>query len=49
MNTTRKYPVVTQTFPRLHKEGHLYIDKTDLIWKLAEKSPFVFQSRPRTL
>jgi hypothetical protein len=47
MNTVRKYPVGIQTFERLRKENYLYIDKTDLVWKITKESPFVFLSRPR--
>ena len=47
MNTVRKYPVGIQTFERLRKENYLYIDKTDLAWKMTKESPFVFLSRPR--
>ena len=47
MEPDRKYPVGIQTFSRLRKEGYLYIDKTDLIWKMTKESPFVFLSRPR--
>ncbi len=47
MNTVRKYPVGIQTFERLRKENYLYIDKTDLVWKMTKESPFVFLSRPR--
>ena len=43
----RKYPVGIQTFERLRKENYLYIDKTDLVWKMTKESPFVFLSRPR--
>lgn len=43
----RKYPIGIQTFERIRKENYLYIDKTDLVWKLAKESPFVFLSRPR--
>ena len=43
----RKYPVGIQTFERIRKENYLYIDKTDLVWKLTKESPFVFLSRPR--
>ena len=43
----RKYPVGIQTFERIRKENYLYIDKTDLIWKMTKESPFVFLSRPR--
>jgi len=47
MNNARKYPVGIQTFERLRKENYLYIDKTDLVWKMTKESPFVFLSRPR--
>ncbi len=43
----RKYPVGIQTFQRIRKENYLYIDKTDLVWKMTKESPFVFLSRPR--
>lgn len=46
-DTTRRYPIGIQTFQRIIKEGYIYIDKTDLVWKLAHTSPFVFLSRPR--
>ena len=45
--TERKYPVGIQTFERLRRENYLYIDKTDLVWKMTKESPFVFLSRPR--
>ena len=43
----RKYPVGIQTFERIIKEGYLYIDKTDLVWRMTHSTPFVFLSRPR--
>ena len=43
----RRYPVGIQTFERVIKDDYIYIDKTDLVWKLAHLSPFVFLSRPR--
>ena len=47
MNLERRYPVGIQTFERLRKENYIYIDKTDLVWKMTKESPFVFLSRPR--
>ena len=47
MAGNRKYPVGIQTFSRLRSEGYLYIDKTDLMWRMTQVSPFVFLSRPR--
>ena len=43
----RRYPVGLQTFSRIIKENYIYVDKTDLVWKLAHYSTFVFLSRPR--
>ena len=43
----RRYPIGIQTFERIIKEGYVYVDKTDLVWKLTQLSPFVFLSRPR--
>jgi len=43
----RRYPVGIQTFGRIREENYLYIDKTDLVWKMTKESPFVFLSRPR--
>jgi len=45
--TERRYPVGIQTFERLRRENYLYIDKTDLVWRMTKESPFVFLSRPR--
>ena len=47
MNLERRYPVGIQTFERLRKENYIYIDKTDLVWKMTKESPYVFLSRPR--
>ena len=43
----RKYPVGIQTFEKIREEDYLYIDKTDLVWKMTKESPYVFLSRPR--
>ena len=45
--TDRKYPIGIQTFSRIRREGFVYVDKTDLVWKLAHYATFVFLSRPR--
>lgn len=45
--TIRKYPVGIQTFSEIIREGYLYLDKTELIWKLAHYAKFIFLSRPR--
>ena len=43
----RKYPVGIQTFERIIREGYVYVDKTDLVWRLAHYAAYVFMSRPR--
>lgn len=43
----RKYPVGIQTFERIRRDGYVYVDKTDLVWKMVHEAPFVFLSRPR--
>ena len=42
----RRYPVGIQTFSEIRKGGYIYIDKTDLIWEMAQMK-YVFLSRPR--
>lgn len=44
---TRKLPIGIQTFEKLRKEGYLYVDKTDFVWKMASTSTPYFLSRPR--
>lgn len=43
----RKYPIGIQTFSEIIKKGYVYVDKTDLVWKMANKAKFTFLSRPR--
>ena len=31
----RRLPVGIQSFEKIRKEGYLYVDKTDIIWQLA--------------
>ena len=33
----RKLPVGIQSFEEIRKGGYLYVDKTDIIWQLANK------------
>lgn len=42
-----KYPIGVQNFESLRKENYLYIDKTELIYKLAHTGRYYFLSRPR--
>ena len=43
----RKYPVGIQSFEKLRKDGYLYIDKTELIFKMITEGCPYFLSRPR--
>ena len=42
-----KYPIGIQTFANIINEGYLYVDKTALVYKLANDSKYYFISRPR--
>ena len=44
----RKLPVGIQSFEEIRKEGYLYVDKTDIIWQLANRGKkYNYLSRPR--
>lgn len=44
----RRYPVGIQTFEDIRREGYVYVDKTEFIWRLAhENGKSFFLSRPR--
>ena len=43
----RRYPIGIQTFSEIIREGYVYVDKTDLIWRLVHYAKFIFMSRPR--
>jgi hypothetical protein len=48
METTEiKYPVGEQDFEKIRKGNYLYVDKTDLVYKLANSVSYAFLSRPR--
>ena len=43
-----RLPVGIQSFEEIRKEGYLYVDKTDIIWQLAQKGKkYNYLSRPR--
>ena len=42
-----KLPIGIQTFEKLRKGDYLYVDKTELVWKIAYISTPYFLSRPR--
>ena len=43
----RRYPLGIQTFQKIIEENMLYVDKTELIYKLTQSYSYVFLSRPR--
>ena len=44
----RILPVGIQSFEKIRKEGFLYVDKTDIIWQLANRNKtYNYLSRPR--
>ena len=43
----RRYPVGIQDFADLRRRGLVYVDKTDIIWRLQDECKSVFLSRPR--
>ena len=44
---TRRYPIGIQTFSEMREGNYVYVDKTDLVWKLANSTKYAFLSRPR--
>jgi hypothetical protein len=47
MKILRKLPIGIQDFVSLREDEYLYVDKTDLIYKLATENKVYFLSRPR--
>ena len=44
----RRLPVGIQSFEEIRKDGYLYVDKTDIIWQLANRNKtYNYLSRPR--
>ena len=44
----RRLPVGIQSFEKIRKQGCLYVDKTDIIWQLANRNKtYNYLSRPR--
>ena len=41
------YPIGIQTFSEITKSDYVYVDKTDLVWRLAHSSKYIFLCRPR--
>jgi hypothetical protein len=42
-----KYPIGIQTFEEIISGGYIYVDKTDLVYKLIDSGKYYFLSRPR--
>ncbi len=42
-----KYPIGVQDFEKIIKDGYVYVDKTDLVYRLANDGSIYFLSRPR--
>ena len=42
-----KYPIGIQSFESLRKENYVYVDKTGMVYELAERGKYYFLSRPR--
>jgi hypothetical protein len=42
-----KYPIGIQNFEKLRREDYVYVDKTELIWKMVSEGAYYFLSRPR--
>ena len=47
MVMNRKYPVGIQSFEKIREGGYAYVDKTALVYQLAEGGQYYFLSRPR--
>ena len=43
----RLYTAGIADFERIRQDGRIYVDKTDLIYRLTRELKFVFLSRPR--
>ena len=46
-NTFRIYPIGIQNFEDLRNNNNVYVDKTELIYRLANTNKVYFLSRPR--
>ena len=42
-----KYPIGIQSFDQIREDGYVYVDKTDLVYSLANEGKIYFLSRPR--
>ncbi len=42
-----RYPIGIQDFEKIRRDGYVYADKTDLVFKIAQSGGYYFLSRPR--
>ena len=42
-----KYPIGIQSFERIREDGFVYVDKTEMLYKLVSEGSIYFLSRPR--
>lgn len=45
----RRYPIGIQNFEDLRNNGYVYVDKTELIYRLTNTNKVYFLSRPRRI
>lgn len=43
----RKLPLGIQDFEEMRRDGYLYVDKTDMVWQMANGTKYNYFSRPR--
>ena len=43
----RKYPIGIQDFGEIRKGGYVYVDKTELLFRLVNTGKYYFFGRPR--
>lgn len=43
----RKLPLGIQDFEEMRRDGYLYVDKTDMVWQMANGNKYNYFSRPR--
>ena len=41
-----KYPIGMQSFDQIREMGFVYVDKTDMVYRLATEGKIYFLSRP---
>lgn len=42
-----RYPIGVETFSKIREEGCVYVDKTEIIYKLTQFGQYIFLGRPR--